>query len=156
MAAAMSTSQRSSRLSNAEAAHDCTSIIGGVPVMTLSAISDFMSTPPLARGETDKVAISEARRRDESKKKLPSQIVAALRGAPRKAVGSLCPTRDERRRPRCRAGSALEPLIARTRSADIVFTLGSPFLSCKCFPRFFSGKNSNGHALTTPRCSVLW
>ena len=50
--------------------------------------------------------ISEAHRRDESKKKLPSQIVAARRGAPRKAIGSRCPTRDERRRPRGRPGSA--------------------------------------------------
>ena len=97
-----------------EPAHDCTSIVGDVPVMIWYAISDFWYPPPFARAEADKVSISEARRRDESKKKLPSQIVAALRGAPRKAVGSLCPTRDERRRPRCRAGSALEPLIART------------------------------------------
>ena len=97
-----------------ETAHECTSIVGDVPVMMRCAISDFGCVPPFARAEADKVSISEARRRDESKTKLPSQIVAALRGAPRKAIGSLCPTRDERRRPRCRAGSALEPLIART------------------------------------------
>ena len=44
---------------------------------------------------------------------------SALRGAPpRKAIDSRCPTRDERRRPRGRPGSALEPLIARSRELE--------------------------------------
>ena len=129
-----------------EAAHDCTSIVGGVPVMTTSAISDFACAPPFARAATDKVAISEACRRDESKKKLPSQIAAALRGAPRKAIGSLCPTRDERRRPRCRAGSALEPLIARTSRPTSSSRLRLTVSLAQVFARFLTLQRYAIHA----------
>ena len=54
--------QSPSRLSKAEAAHDCMSIVGGVPVMMTCAISDFWCVPAFARAEAEEVAISEARR----------------------------------------------------------------------------------------------